>query len=95
MAKVLSLLKSHIVLRRIHSVHNYATLENYNGKNLWVHRKGAIKLRKDIIGIIPGSMGTSTFIVSGKGNDDSFNSASHGSGRAMSRSEANKEITVS
>jgi tRNA-splicing ligase RtcB len=73
--------------------HNYASLENHFGKNVWVHRKGAIRMRKGDIGIIPGSMGTPSYIVEGIGNPESFYSASHGAGRVMSRRKANETIT--
>ena len=75
----------------INIAHNYASLENHFGENVWVHRKGATLARKDTIGIIPGSQGTKSYIVRGKGNPDSFMSCSHGSGRMMSRSKA-KEL---
>jgi tRNA-splicing ligase RtcB len=73
--------------------HNYAALENHFGKNVWVHRKGAIRMREGEKGIIPGSMGTPSYIVEGLGNKESFMSASHGAGRKMSRTEADKTIT--
>ncbi|MBU2701147.1 tRNA-splicing ligase RtcB [Sporomusaceae bacterium BoRhaA] len=73
--------------------HNYAALENHFGKNVWVHRKGAIRMREGEKGIIPGSMGTPSYIVEGLGNKESFMSASHGAGRKMSRSEADKTFT--
>ena len=68
--------------------HNYAAWENHFGENCIVHRKGAIRARPGEIGIIPGSQGTSSYIVEGLGNPDSFMSCSHGAGRAMSRTEA-------
>lgn len=68
--------------------HNYAAWENHFGHNSIVHRKGAVRAREDEIGIIPGSMGTSSYIVEGLGNPDSFMSSSHGAGRAMSRTQA-------
>lgn len=74
--------------------HNYVSRENHFGENVWVTRKGAIRARKDELGIIPGSMGTKSFIVSGLGNPESFTSCSHGAGRVMSRGEANKRISV-
>jgi tRNA-splicing ligase RtcB len=78
----------------INIAHNYAKLENHMGKNVWVHRKGATSARKGEIGIIPGSMGTKSYIVRGKGNVESFMSCSHGAGRRMSRSKADEMITV-
>ena len=72
--------------------HNYASLENHFGQNVWVHRKGATSAKKGEIGIIPGSQGTKSYIVEGLGNPESFTSCSHGSGRAMSRSSAIKNL---
>lgn len=71
--------------------HNYAALEHFNGKNLWIHRKGAIRARVGDVGIIPGAMGSKSYIVRGLGNPESFNSCSHGAGRNSSRKKA-KEI---
>lgn len=72
--------------------HNYAAREKHFGKEVIVHRKGATKAEFNQYGIIPGSMGTSSFIVKGLGNPQSFNSSSHGAGRVMSRKEANRLI---
>jgi len=72
--------------------HNYATIENHYGKNVWVHRKGATCARKGMFGIIPGSMCTKSYIVRGLGCEDSLTSCSHGSGRNFSRTEARKRI---
>ncbi|MGF1427467.1 RtcB family protein [Kitasatospora sp. LaBMicrA B282] len=74
--------------------HNYVAEERYDGVDLLVTRKGAIRAGSGEYGIIPGSMGTSSFIVRGLGNADSFNSASHGAGRKMSRTAAKKRFTV-
>jgi tRNA-splicing ligase RtcB (3'-phosphate/5'-hydroxy nucleic acid ligase) len=74
--------------------HNYATLENHFGKNVWVHRKGATSAREGQLGIIPGSMGTNSYIVKGLGNPQSYMSCSHGAGRTMSRSKASAELNV-
>jgi len=68
--------------------HNYASLENHMGHNVWVHRKGATSAREGELGIIPGSMGTASYIVIGKGNPMSFMSCSHGAGRKMGRMDA-------
>ncbi len=73
--------------------HNYTALENHRGKNIFVTRKGAIRARVGDFGIIPGSMGTSSFIVKGLGNAASYTSAPHGAGRTMSRSQAKKDFT--
>lgn len=74
--------------------HNYISRENHFGSNVWVTRKGAVRARVKDLGIIPGSMGTGSFIVKGLGNKDSFCSCSHGAGRVMSRGEANRTISL-
>lgn len=74
--------------------HNYVSRENHFGANVLVTRKGAVRAREGDLGIIPGSMGTGSFIVRGKGNADSFCSCSHGAGRKMSRGQAKKTITL-
>jgi tRNA-splicing ligase RtcB len=74
--------------------HNYAAYEEHFGKKVWVHRKGATSAREGEIGIIPGSMGASSYIVRGLGNADSFMSCSHGAGRNMGRSEACRNLSV-
>lgn len=78
----------------INIAHNYARLENHFGENVWVHRKGATLATKDTIGIIPGSQGTKSYIVKGKGNPDSFNSCSHGAGRKLGRKQAIKTLDL-
>lgn len=78
----------------INIAHNYAGLEHHMGKNVWVHRKGATRAYKDELGIIPGSMGTKSYIVRGLGNPLSFKSCSHGAGRVMSRSKASQTLTL-
>jgi len=74
--------------------HNYIRLEHHYGQDLWVTRKGAVSARKGELGIIPGSMGTRSFIVRGLGNAESFCSCSHGAGRVMSRTEAKKRVSM-
>jgi tRNA-splicing ligase RtcB len=74
--------------------HNYAALENHFGRDVWVHRKGATSANMGQEGIIPGSMGTHSYIVQGLGNPDSFCSCSHGAGRVMGRREASRKLTV-
>ena len=74
--------------------HNYATIENHFGRNVWVHRKGATKATLGGLGIIPGSQGTKSYIVKGKGNRDSFNSCSHGAGRALGRADARRKLNL-
>ncbi|MDB4995085.1 MAG: hypothetical protein JWM74_2517 [Myxococcaceae bacterium] len=75
--------------------HNYVSKETHFGEDVFVTRKGAVRAGLGELGIIPGSMGTRSYIVSGKGNADSFSSCSHGAGRAMSRTEAKRRFTVS
>lgn len=74
--------------------HNYVAKENHFGKNVWLTRKGAVRARAGDLGIIPGSMGTRSYIVRGKGNPESFMTCSHGAGRAMSRTEAKRRFTL-
>lgn len=78
----------------INIAHNYARMENHFGSNVMVHRKGATLATQDTIGIIPGSQGTKSYIVKGKGNADSFNSCSHGAGRLLSRTKAQDELSL-
>ena len=81
-------------IRTIDIHHNYAACEEHFGKKVFVHRKGATSAKLDEIGIIPGSMGTASYIVRGLGNPDSFMSCSHGAGRRMSRIAASTTLTV-
>ena len=74
--------------------HNYCTHETHFGEDLIVTRKGAVSAKKGELGIIPGSMGARSFIVRGLGNPESFESCSHGAGRVMSRTAAQKRFTV-
>lgn len=74
--------------------HNYAVWENHFDEKCIVHRKGATRARMGEIGIIPGSQGTKSYIVEGLGNVDSFQSCSHGAGRAMSRTEAVRSLSL-
>ena len=78
----------------INIAHNYASQENHFGQNVWVHRKGATLARKGTIGIIPGSQGTSSYIVEGLGNRESFESCSHGAGRVMGRKQAQRTLNL-
>ena len=81
-------------IRTIDIHHNYAACEEHFGKKVFVHRKGATSAKLDEVGIIPGSMGTASYIVRGLGNPDSFMSCSHGAGRRMSRVAASANLTV-
>ncbi len=74
--------------------HNYSRVEHHFGKDVWISRKGAVSAKKGEYGIIPGSMGSETFIVTGKGNPESFCSCSHGAGRIMSRMRAKATFTT-
>ncbi|MDE6853159.1 MAG: RtcB family protein, partial [Lachnospiraceae bacterium] len=74
--------------------HNYASLENHYQENVWVHRKGATRVRQGEIAVIPGAMGSYSYVVEGKGNPESFCTSSHGAGRAYSRSGAKAAFTV-
>lgn len=79
---------------RINIHHNYAVREEIGGELAWVHRKGATRAGLGELGIIPGSMATGSYIVRGLGNPESFNSCSHGAGRAFSRGDALRSISV-
>jgi tRNA-splicing ligase RtcB (3'-phosphate/5'-hydroxy nucleic acid ligase) len=81
-------------LEAVNCHHNYVAREKHHGENVLVTRKGAVRARKGDLGIIPGSMGTRSYIVRGLGNEDSFHSCSHGAGRVMSRTAARKRFTV-
>ena len=73
--------------------HNYAALENHYGENVWVHRKGAVRARNGELTVIPGAMGSYSYVVMGLGNPESFCSSSHGAGRAYSRKGAMAAFT--
>jgi tRNA-splicing ligase RtcB len=81
-------------IKMVENHHNFAWKEMYEGKEVIVHRKGATPAGKDVLGIIPGSMTALGFIVKGKGETASINSASHGAGRSMSRTAALNNITA-
>lgn len=74
--------------------HNYVARERHQGRHLLVTRKGAVRAGRGELGIIPGSMGARSYIVRGRGSADSFDSCSHGAGRAMSRTEARRRFTL-
>ena len=75
-------------LGEINIHHNYVNLEHHYSRNVWVHRKGAIRAAEGQLAIIPGAMGSFSYIVRGKGNPESFMSSSHGAGRVYSRTAA-------
>ena len=74
--------------------HNYASLENHYHENVWVHRKGATRVREGEMAVIPGAMGSYSYVVEGKGNKESFCTSSHGAGRSYSRSGAMKAFSI-
>ncbi|MCP4345070.1 MAG: RtcB family protein [Desulfobacterales bacterium] len=78
----------------INIAHNYAAMENHFNENVMVHRKGATQAKDEQLGIIPGSQGTKSYIVRGKGNYESFMSCSHGAGRTMGRKQAIRELNL-
>lgn len=78
----------------INKPHNFAAWETHFGENVMVHRKGATRAEKGEWGMIPGSQGTNSYLVIGKGNPKSFNSCSHGAGRVMSRAKARKTLDL-
>jgi tRNA-splicing ligase RtcB (3'-phosphate/5'-hydroxy nucleic acid ligase) len=80
-------------LERIQCHHNFTQHERHFGVDLWVSRKGAIEAKQGQPGLIPGSMGTASYVVTGLGNPDSLNSSPHGAGRAHSRTKARKTFT--
>ncbi|WP_374583195.1 RtcB family protein [Pseudoduganella sp.] len=97
MRRVVAALEPHVPPFRldgeaINCHHNYVAQEAHFGHKLYVTRKGAISAREGELGIIPGSMGARSYIVRGKGNEQSFCSCSHGAGRRMSRSEAKRKF---
>jgi tRNA-splicing ligase RtcB len=83
------------IIAGVENHHNFAWLENHGGRDLVVHRKGATPAGVGVLGVIPGSMADPAFIVRGRGLPDSFDSASHGAGRQMSRKQANNTFRIS
>jgi tRNA-splicing ligase RtcB len=99
MDKVEEAFKNHIDVNfyghdMINVAHNYAKMEHHFGENVIVHRKGATPAYRDQLGIIPGSQGTSSYIVRGKGHPESFMSCSHGAGRLMGRKAAQRDLDL-
>ncbi len=80
--------------RRINCHHNFTQMEHHFGKDMWITRKGAIQMKLGQPGVIPGSMGTRSYIVSGLENPFSYHSAPHGAGRRMSRKKAREKFTM-
>jgi tRNA-splicing ligase RtcB len=81
-------------LTAVNCHHNYVTRERHRDGEVFVTRKGAVRAGAGDLGIIPGSMGTRSYIVRGRGNAESYESCSHGAGRAMSRNEAKRRFTL-
>jgi tRNA-splicing ligase RtcB len=79
---------------RINCHHNFTRLETHYGKSVWVSRKGAIKAEHGEPGLIPGSMGTASYVVEGRGNPESLNSSPHGAGREYSRTAARRVFSL-
>ncbi|GAA0919781.1 RtcB family protein [Nonomuraea longicatena] len=82
-------------VRTINCHHNFTQRETHAGRSLWITRKGAIKAAAGDEGVIPGSMGTRSYIVRGLGNPLSYDSCAHGAGRRMSRTQAKRELSAS
>ena len=78
---------------RINCHHNFSQRERHYGRDVWLSRKGAIEATKGKLGLIPGSMGTASYVVAGKGNPESLHSSPHGAGRSYSRTAARKTFT--
>src|SRR5678815_1936122 len=83
-----------IELERINCHHNFTQRENHYNENVWVTRKGAIQMKAGQKGVIPGSMGTRSYIVSGLENKMAYHSAPHGAGRRFSRGEARRRLSL-
>jgi len=86
--------QTEIELDRINCHHNFTQRENHFNEDVWITRKGAIQMRAGQKGVIPGSMGTRNYIVSGLGNKMAYHSAPHGAGRQFSRGEARRRFTM-
>jgi tRNA-splicing ligase RtcB len=82
-------------VQRINCHHNFTQLEEHFGERIWVTRKGAIEARRGMWAMIPGSMGTRSYIVTGLEHPMAFRSAPHGAGRRLSRTAARKQYTMS
>jgi tRNA-splicing ligase RtcB len=80
------------IIAGVENHHNFAWKEIHDGRELYVHRKGATPAGEGVLGVIPGSMGTPAYVVRGKGNQASLKSASHGAGRLMSRTQAKQKF---
>jgi hypothetical protein len=83
-----------VEIERINCHHNYAVKETHGGEAVWITRKGAIRAGRSDMGVIPGSMGASSFVVRGKDNEASYQSSSHGAGRRLGRKAAIRQLTT-
>ncbi|AWH13691.1 hypothetical protein SEA_ALISHAPH_78 [Mycobacterium phage AlishaPH] len=83
-----------LVVETINAHHNYTQKERHGDRDVWLTRKGAIDANEGVRGLIPGSMGTCSYVVTGKGNPEALCSAPHGAGRRFSRTKARKLFTV-
>jgi tRNA-splicing ligase RtcB (3'-phosphate/5'-hydroxy nucleic acid ligase) len=83
-----------VEVERINTHHNYTQRERHADKDVWVTRKGAVNAHRGVMGVIPGSMGTRSYIVRGKGDPTSLCSAPHGAGRRFSRTEARRRFSA-
>ena len=83
-----------VIVNVIDCHHNFTKKEHHFGKNVWVTRKGAIEAKEGQLGLIPGSMGTKSYVVKGLGNKGALNTAPHGAGRRMSRTKARDTFTM-
>ena len=79
--------------KRVNCHHNFTQRESHAGRSVWVSRKGAIEARRGQLGLIPGSMGTRSYVVEGLGNSEALCSAPHGAGRQLSRTAARRQFT--
>lgn len=86
--------ESDIETERVNAHHNYSVQERHGGREVWLTRKGAIDAHAGVRAVIPGSMGTKSYIVRGKGNAEGLCSAPHGAGRRFSRTEARRRFTA-
>ena len=80
------------VIAGVENHHNFAWIEEHDGEELVVHRKGATPAGRDVLGVIPGSMATAAYVVRGRDSSESLRSAAHGAGRRMSRKQAKKRF---
>ena len=81
-------------LERINCHHNFTQLEVHDGRQIWVTRKGAIRAGAGDLGLIPGAMGGTSYVVRGRGNPLSYESCAHGAGRRMSRAQARRTLSI-